>query len=88
MVKRCNKVGVRIYVDAVINHMTGTWEENIGTGGSTADFDNWDYPGVPYTIADFNYPFCYITGYNDPAIVSLHVFCLSSKLFYNLYFVI
>ncbi|VVD04703.1 unnamed protein product [Leptidea sinapis] len=58
MVRRCNNVGVRIYVDAIINHMTGTWNENVGTGGSTANFGNWDYPGVPYSRNDFNWPQC------------------------------
>ncbi|XP_050666679.1 alpha-amylase 4N-like isoform X4 [Leptidea sinapis] len=62
MVRRCNNVGVRIYVDAIINHMTGTWNENVGTGGSTANFGNWDYPGVPYSRNDFNWPQCEIQG--------------------------
>ncbi|XP_047533014.1 alpha-amylase 1-like [Vanessa atalanta] len=64
MVRRCNNAGVRIYVDAIINHMTGTWNENVGTGGSTANFGNWHYPGVPYGRNDFNWPHCVISG-ND-----------------------
>ncbi|CAG9125505.1 unnamed protein product [Plutella xylostella] len=64
MVRRCNNAGVRIYVDAIINHMTGTWGENHGTGGSTADFNNWGYPSVPYGRNDFNWPQCVISG-ND-----------------------
>ncbi|OWR53975.1 alpha-amylase precursor [Danaus plexippus plexippus] len=64
MVRRCNNAGVRIYVDAIINHMTGTWNENVGTGGSTANFGNWHYPGVPYGRNDFNWPQCVING-ND-----------------------
>ncbi|XP_026327369.1 alpha-amylase 1-like [Hyposmocoma kahamanoa] len=64
MVRRCNNVGVRIYVDAIINHMTGTWNDNVGTDGSTADFDNWNYPDVPYTRMDFNYPQCNIYGHD------------------------
>ncbi|XP_045498533.1 alpha-amylase 1-like isoform X1 [Colias croceus] len=66
MVRRCNNAGVRIYVDAIINHMTGTWNENVGTGGSTANFGNWHYPGVPYGRNDFNWPHCVIGG-NDYA---------------------
>ncbi|XP_039753161.1 alpha-amylase 2-like [Pararge aegeria] len=60
MVRRCNDVGVRIYVDAIINHMTGTWSENRGTAGSTANFGNWHYPAVPYGRNDFNWPQCVI----------------------------
>ncbi|CAB3261281.1 unnamed protein product [Arctia plantaginis] len=60
MVRRCNNVGVRIYVDAIINHMTGTWNENVGTGGSTANFGQWHYPAVPYGPNDFNWPHCVI----------------------------
>ncbi|XP_022123852.1 alpha-amylase 1 isoform X1 [Pieris rapae] len=64
MVRRCNNVGVRIYVDAIINHMTGTWGENVGTGGSEAFFNRWSYPSVPYGRNDFNSPHCVIQG-ND-----------------------
>lgn len=42
--------------------MTGTWNENVGTGGSTANFGNWEYPGVPYGRNDFNWPHCVIQG--------------------------
>jgi len=64
MVRRCNDAGVRIYVDAIINHMTGTWNENTGTGGSTANFGNWHYPGVPYGRNDFNWPHCVIQSHD------------------------
>ncbi|CAG9857297.1 unnamed protein product [Phyllotreta striolata] len=51
MTKRCNDVGVRIYVDAVINHMsTGN---GIGTAGNEASGEG-EYPGVPYTSGDFH----------------------------------
>lgn len=50
----------RIYVDAIINHMTGTWNENVGTAGSTANFGQWHYPAVPYGRNDFNWPHCVI----------------------------
>lgn len=50
----------------VFNHMTGTWGENVGTGGSTANFNQWSYPGVPYGRNDFNSPICTINNYNDP----------------------
>ncbi|CAG9564103.1 unnamed protein product [Danaus chrysippus] len=69
MVRRCNAAGVRIYVDAVINHMTGEPVENVGTGGSTAVFRDWYYPAVPYTRDHFNWPPCGINGedYNNNA---------------------
>lgn len=44
--------------------MTGTYNENTGTGGSTANFGNWHYPAVPYGRNDFNWPNCVISG-ND-----------------------
>lgn len=65
MVDRCNNVGVRIYIDAVINHMTGgggQW----GTGGSQANQGDRGYPGVPYGSNDFNNPRCTINNYNNP----------------------
>lgn len=62
MLRRCNAAGVRIYVDAVINHMTGEPLENIGTAGSTAIFQDWHYPAVPYSKEHFNWPPC---GIND-----------------------
>lgn len=62
MVSRCNNVGVRIYVDAVINHMG---PGNYGTGGSTAESGALQYPAVPYGPNDFN-PRCDINNYNDP----------------------
>lgn len=65
MVKRCNKAGVRIYVDAVINHMSGDAQPAYGTGGTSADPSNLSYPGVPYSSEDFNHPLCTIQNYNN-----------------------
>lgn len=42
--------------------MTGTWNENVGTGGSTVNFGAWGYPAVPYGRNDFNFPHCVIQG--------------------------
>lgn len=64
MVKRCAKVGVRIYVDAVINHMSATTGR--GTAGSISDPTTMNYPGVPYTTSDFHPP-CQIEDYNNPS---------------------
>lgn len=65
MTTRCNKVGVRIYVDVVLNHMTGDSETNLGTAGSTATFANSSYPGVPYTDEHFHHPVCDIQNYDN-----------------------
>ncbi|BAP54563.1 alpha amylase [Thioploca ingrica] len=52
MVKRCQAVGVKIYVDAVINHMTGAKfdpDPTFGTGIGGTSFDYYKYP-------DYNQP--------------------------------
>ncbi len=54
MVNRCNAVGVRIYVDAVINHMTGSGVKGTGSGGTSFNADSRFFPGVPYGGNDFN----------------------------------
>ncbi|CAG2172360.1 unnamed protein product, partial [Oppiella nova] len=57
MVSRCNKVGVRIYVDVVLNHMTMA-ETGKGTAGHTYDGKNFKYE-VPYSELDFHqHPDC------------------------------
>lgn len=77
MTTRCNAVGVRIYVDIIINHMAADHDDAVGTGGSTADPQSRDFPAVPYGPLDFNYP-CDIEDYSDPwqvrncALVGLH----------------
>jgi alpha-amylase len=50
MVKTCGENGVEIYVDAVINHMTGS-SEGVGTAGST--YAKYEY-GDLYTRTDFH----------------------------------
>ncbi|XP_070505320.1 alpha-amylase A-like [Chironomus tepperi] len=63
MVRRCNAVGIRIYVDAVINHMAAG--DGVGTGGSSVSVSSLSFPAVPYGSGDFN-PRCSIDNYNDP----------------------
>nr|XP_020037792.1 pancreatic alpha-amylase-like isoform X3 [Castor canadensis] len=56
MVTRCNNVGVRIYVDAVINHMCAD-SRSSGTGstcGSYFNAQNREFSAVPYSAWDFN----------------------------------
>ncbi|KFB41217.1 AGAP002318-PA-like protein [Anopheles sinensis] len=67
MVRRCNAVGVRIYVDLVINHMADLVGGG-GTGGSTANRQTFSFPAVPFSQLDFNPP-CVITNYQDPIMV-------------------
>lgn len=65
MIRRCNVAGVRIYVDVVINHMTGVHTINRGTGNSTADPHRRSFPAVPFSDSDFNSPICGIQNYSD-----------------------
>lgn len=62
MTRRCNAVGIRIYADVVINHMSAT--TGTGTGGSSGNEQTLQFPAVPYGPGDFN-PRCNINNYND-----------------------
>ncbi|WP_162246814.1 alpha-amylase family protein [Phycicoccus sp. Root101] len=50
MVAACRKAGVKVYVDAVINHMTG--QGSTSYGGQT--YTHFNYPGV-YSETDFHH---------------------------------
>jgi alpha-amylase len=50
MVSACHAAGVKVYADAVINHMTGQGSTTYG-GRS---FGKYDYPGI-YSSADFHH---------------------------------
>ncbi|XP_063138854.1 pancreatic alpha-amylase-like isoform X1 [Rattus norvegicus] len=69
MVTRCNNVGVRIYVDAVINHMCGSGNSagTHSTCGSYFNPNNREFSAVPYSAWDFNDNKCNgeINNYND-----------------------
>nr|XP_034178282.1 alpha-amylase-like [Osmia lignaria] len=65
MVARCNKAGVRIYVDTVVNHMTGNYQNAVGTANSKANTYNREYYQPPYHAEHFHQP-CAITNYNNP----------------------
>jgi len=70
MVTACNNVGVFIYVDGVVNHMTGGGS-GTGSDGSSFNADTKSFPGVPYGVNDFHGPAeCHtgsgeIENYND-----------------------
>lgn len=61
MVDRCKNVGVGIYVDAVINHMTNYPSPGVGSNGTP--YSKYNYPGL-YTQADFHTP-CALTNYQS-----------------------
>ncbi|MEW9556072.1 carbohydrate-binding module family 20 domain-containing protein [Nonomuraea sp. NPDC050783] len=50
MVRACHDAGVKVYADAVVNHMTG--QGSTSYGGRT--FTKYAYPGL-YSPADFHY---------------------------------
>jgi alpha-amylase len=61
MVQTCHAAGVKIYVDAVVNHMAGGASTGPGSGGST--FTHYGYPAVPYGDGDFHH--CGRNGNDD-----------------------
>jgi alpha-amylase len=65
MVNRCATVGVGIYVDAVINHMTNYPSPGVGSNGTA--YSKYNYPGH-YTQIDFHPP-CPLNDYSKPEIV-------------------
>ncbi|MEY9213123.1 alpha amylase C-terminal domain-containing protein [Thermobifida halotolerans] len=46
MVDRCRDAGVKIYVDAIINHMSGTGSIGAGPGSAGSSYSKYDYPGI------------------------------------------
>lgn len=63
MVRTCHDAGVKIYVDAIVNHMAGGASTGAGSGGST--YGHYSYPAVPYGDADFHH--CGRNGDDDIA---------------------
>ena len=63
MVNRCRAVGVGIYVDAVINHMTNFPSPGVGSNGTA--YTKYSYPGL-YTQSDFHTP-CALNNYQSAA---------------------
>lgn len=50
MVHTCNRAGVKVIADAVINHMAGS---SFGTGWAGSTYDKYNYPGI-YQADDFH----------------------------------
>lgn len=59
MVEACHAVGIEVYADAVVNHMTGI---DGGTGFAGTEFTHYEYPGL-YTYDDFHH--CGLTPNDD-----------------------
>ena len=51
MVTTCRASGVKVYVDAVINHTTGQGDTSYGG----RHYTHFDYPDAPWTDADFHH---------------------------------
>jgi len=64
MVRRCNAVGVRTFVDVIPNHMCGGGGSGTGSGGTFFDAGSLDFPGVPYSRNDMNDNNCYTSSGN------------------------
>ncbi|MFI5837565.1 carbohydrate-binding module family 20 domain-containing protein [Micromonospora sp. NPDC051300] len=56
MVTTCHAAGVRVYVDAVVNHMAGTNNPAGTRGYAGTEFSGYSYPAVPYGSGDFHRP--------------------------------
>jgi len=55
MVTTCHNAGVKVYADAVINHMSGTGQTSTDSyGGDTFNVGSLSYSEVPYTSSDFH----------------------------------
>jgi alpha-amylase len=61
MVSTCHAAGVKIYVDAVLNHMAGGGSTGAGSAGST--YSHYAYPSVAYGTDDFHH--CGRNGNDD-----------------------
>jgi alpha-amylase len=68
MVTLCHNAGVDIYVDAVINHMTGgggtSFQDGFFHGSNGSPYTKYNYPGT-YVEQDFHTCHSDINNYND-----------------------
>jgi alpha-amylase len=74
MIERCRAVGVKIYVDVVLNHMTGTASAGNGPGSAGTPYTKYDYPnlfndgsGDRYVYADFGPCYTAISNWGNKA---------------------
>lgn len=64
MVSTCNEAGVEVYVDAVVNHMSGSGSQGSGPGSGGTTYEKYSYPGL-YEDADFSECRRDIVNYDD-----------------------
>ncbi|OJV58340.1 MAG: alpha-amlyase [Cellulomonas sp. 73-145] len=62
MVTACHAAGVKVYTDAVVNHMTGQDAPGVGWAGSS--YSHYDYPGL-YSDAAGDFHHCGLTPGDD-----------------------
>ncbi|WP_238015743.1 carbohydrate-binding module family 20 domain-containing protein [Dactylosporangium sp. AC04546] len=55
MVNACHAAGVKVYVDAVINHMTGANQSSTTAYGGSSFTNNYSYPTAGYSSSDFHF---------------------------------
>ncbi|HKT03993.1 MAG TPA: carbohydrate-binding module family 20 domain-containing protein [Rugosimonospora sp.] len=55
MVSTCHAAGVKVYADAVINHMTGVNQTSTTSYGGATFTNSYSYPSAGYTSTDFHY---------------------------------
>ncbi|XP_011187201.1 uncharacterized protein LOC105215124 [Zeugodacus cucurbitae] len=76
MTQACNAAGVRVYVDVVLNHMAGAYDQATASGqrllegfaGSTANASSYDFTALPFTSRHFHKP-CKLLNYMDAHVV-------------------
>ncbi|WP_428964181.1 carbohydrate-binding module family 20 domain-containing protein [Micromonospora fluostatini] len=74
MIQRCRDQGVKIYVDMVLNHMTGTGSVGSGPGSAGTVYSKYEYPnlfndgsGDSYRYADFGPCYRTISNWGNKA---------------------
>ncbi|GGM71971.1 carbohydrate-binding module family 20 domain-containing protein [Dactylosporangium sucinum] len=55
MVNACHAAGVKVYVDAVINHMTGANQSSTTAYGGSSFTNNYSYATAGYSSSDFHF---------------------------------
>ncbi|XP_014085655.2 alpha-amylase-related protein [Bactrocera oleae] len=76
MTQACNAAGVRVYVDVVLNHMAGAYNEATASGqqllegfaGSTANASSYEFTALSFSSRHFHKP-CTLTNYLDAHVV-------------------
>ncbi|QUH01212.1 alpha-amylase family protein [Saccharopolyspora erythraea] len=64
MVRTCKESGVEVYVDAVVNHMSGSGSAGSGPGSGGTVYEKYRYPGL-FEDGDFHDCRRDITNYDD-----------------------